>query len=157
MALYRLYFVVENLAMQPAHWSALLANMHTLGPLQGEANELIQTATSLNGQSAIFEALFDEAKINPNEVRRYVASAAGLNLGQVTQFSDGSVGYTATGRTDHLRYRYQNQDRVRFRVFGGAPRVENTVPRPTYEESLAEVTAYLAANEAAWYDYSGGS
>lgn len=151
MALYRMYFVVENRGMLADHFAALLSNLNTLGPLQGQANELMQNATSLNGQAVIYEASFDETKLSINEFTRYIAEATGgtIRANQITN-TQSTISYSATGDTRRIDFSYSNALRVRVELFGG-------VPLPTWQESNNEVTGYLRTNADQWYDYSGGS
>ena len=150
MALVRMYFAVENIAMTTAHWDALKASLGSIVAQGSQANELLQTQDSLNGQVRILEALFESTDIDPNAFAQRLSTITGIGLNRITR-TDSSMSY-ATGTTTFVAlYSYSNAQRVRVRLFGGA------TPLPTYAQSWNEEQAYLVANADAWYDYSGGS
>lgn len=145
----RLYFLVENLAMTPEHWSALQTNLRTLGIGNPEnAHELLQTSTRLDKQGIVYEALFDDATLTLQAWRARVAGVVGINTNQVTG-AVSSIQYGIYSPTVQIIASYGGQQRLRVLLFGGQV--------AEYDESLDAFTDYLHQHAAEWYDYSSGS
>ena len=162
MALVQMYFAVENIAMTADHWTALVDDLGAILARGKESHQILQmqypeATAPLGGKAVIVEALFDENDINPNTFEQRLSNITGRSLGQITR-ADSTVSYVeqltqapASTLTHIATFRYSSADQVLVRMFGGVS------PLPTREQSHAEEQAYLTLNEAAWYDYSGGS
>jgi hypothetical protein len=145
MANYHVYGVVENLALTAQQRDAFMNYLRTsIAAINNEHPEwLYQSRVSVDGQWTIFEALYDELKISPNELRSQIASILGLQPARITE-TQSTVQYAPPTSTLVLTYLNRNtsQNVVRIRVFGGYP--------PNEQASHREVLAYLSENAAAW-------
>jgi len=97
MANWHGYLLIRDI---PPGWdnNLLWGNMGNLGEHNSQQPaENNHMRVSLNGLSAIIEALFDEAEITRNALIQFVADALGLNPGQVdaslniTLFAEGGT------------------------------------------------------------------
>ena len=139
------YWGIENLGLNDAQRSVIIDELRTLGPQSHRSPACLNHwRTRLDGQAAIFEALFSESMISIDAFKQRLGAIFGISwitighsIQQVT-FADREsavVTFSRTG-TDYLR--------VVFFGYGGGE------DWPTWQESGDECRAYLAANAAEW-------
>lgn len=139
------YFGIENLNLNATQRATLVQALQQLGPASDpQPARLCHWRTRLDGDAAIFEALFNESNININTFKTRLGNIFDVapatidhNTQQVTLNQRQSAVVTfSRGGTDYLRI-------VFFGYNGGAI-------WPTWDESRIETLAYLAANREEW-------
>lgn len=138
MADVNLYFYVENLGLAQAQKDTLVAELKTIGKRDSDNNPRYRNhwRVRLDNEAVIFEGVFDDANLSAVGVRNRLAAIFGVANTSITY----ATTQTAFGPT--VVYTYNAIARLRVGVFGGLT--------ATYQESQAQVLAYLAANMAAW-------
>ena len=148
MASQQVYFGIENLALNDAQRAMLVAALRALGPTSHPQPAcLCHWRTRLDGQAAIFEALFEEDTITVVTFKNRLGSIFGVDpatighdIRLVTLATRESAVVTfSRGGTDYLR--------VVFFGYAGAD-------WPTWMESGNECRAYLRANAAEWEQFT---
>lgn len=144
MSQQHVYFGIENLALNDTQRSQLVSALRALGPQSNpQPARLCHWRVRLDGQAAIFEALFDSDNITIPAFKGHLGAifnvdpaTIGHSVSAVTfDARDSAVVTFSRGGTDYLRV-------VFFGYAGG--------DWPTWMESGDEVRAYLAANRDAW-------
>ncbi len=134
----RQYFGVEALSLTAAQRAVLVAALKLLGrdnraPQPSHRNHW---RVRLDGQAVIFEANWNTDEWTVAGLGNRLATLFGVSPALVTFATAQTVyGPTAT-------YTYSGTNRLRLIAFGGL--------LATWAESHDAVTAYLAANSAAW-------
>ena len=138
------YFGIENLALNDQQKATLVDALKQLGPKShSQPACLMHWRIRLDGDAAIFEALFEEDAITVDAIRQYLANVFGIdaqNIGDSVSFVTLDSRETAV-----VRYSYAGTDYLQLAVFGYAGG-----EWPTWSESGDEVRAYLAANREQW-------
>lgn len=139
-----IYFGIENLALNDVQRGLLVDALRALGPASHPSPAcLCHLRTRLDGQAAIFEALFDEDKISIAAFKDRLGSIFsvdpatidhGINLVTFAARQSAVVTFSRNS-TDYLR--------VVFFGYAGAD-------WPTWMQSGDETRAYLWANAAEW-------
>ena len=161
MTLAHLYLGIENIALPDSHRNAIVKHLQRLGPASysmttdDEGNEVeLATYSSerpserchwrirLDGQAAIFEALFDTATVTPIAIRNALAAIFGLSNTSISY----STAQSAYGPT--VTYRYNGVNYLRLIAFGGVG--------ASWAESHAAALAYVADNLEKWETEIGG-
>jgi len=143
-----IYFGIENLALNDAQRGLLIAALRALGPASHPQPAcLCHWRTRLDGQAAIFEALFDEDNITVQAFKARLGVIFGIDpatIGHSTNLvtfanRQSAVVTFSRGGTDYLR--------VVFFGYAGAD-------WPTWMDSGDECRAYLRANAAEWEQFT---
>ncbi len=132
------YLFVERLNLTDAQTATLIEGLKTLGRANDSPCPNLRNHWRVRpDQNAIIvECEFDDSTISAEAVKNRLATLFGVNPTLVTY----TTAQTAYGPA--VTYRYANQNRVRFGVFGGLT--------ATWRESWAAAIAYLKDNQAAW-------
>ena len=138
------YFGIENLGLNDEQRGELVAALRTLGPeWDRQPARLCHWRTRLDGQAAIFEALFDEDVISIDAFKKRLGAILGISwvtighsvvMVQWVARDSAVVTFSRSG-VDYLRV-------VFFGYAGGE--------WPTREESGDEARGYLALHAAQW-------
>ena len=155
MTLTCLYIGIENIALPDSHRNAIVKHLQRLGPVsfslttdgEGNAVEVVTHHSDmpnfrchwrirLDGQAAIFEALFDTARVTPIAIRNRLAAIFGLSNTSISY----STAQSAYGPT--VTYRYNGVNYLRLIAFGGVG--------ASWAESHAAALAYVADNLEKW-------
>ena len=138
------YFGIENLALNDDQKATLVDALTQLGPKSHPSPAcLCHWRIRLDGDAAIFEALFEDSAITVDAIRQYLANIFGVdaeNIGDSISF----VTFDSR-RTAVARYSYAGTEYLQLAVFGYAGG-----EWPTWSESGDECRAYLAANRGQW-------
>ena len=141
MAQKHLYFGAENLNLNTIQRAALITALRALGPASDpQPARLNHWRTRLDGEAAIFEALFNENALT--------VAAFKSRLGNIFDVDPATIDHVAAGRsyaggtTAVVTFSRGGTDHLRFALFGGV----NT----TWAESGDECRGYLAANRDEW-------
>ena len=137
MANWHGYLAVENLNLNAAQRATLIDALRNLGPVSDpQPARLNHWRTRLDGEAAIFEALFNESNLTVDKFKQRLGAIFGVDpatIDDATQSTAfGPVVTFSRGGTDYLR----------FLLFGGAG--------AAWMESGDECRGYLAANIAEW-------
>ena len=142
--LVHVYFGIENLALNDTQRGELVDALRKLGPdKHPQPACLCHWRTRLDGQAAIFEALFNEDVITIAAFKNRLGNIFDIDPESITHavvyptFANLSTAVVTFGRnaTDYLRVAF----------FG-----YNGTDWPTWEQSNVETLAYLAANRDLW-------
>ena len=138
------YFGIENIALNDAQRAELIDALRKLGPDQDpQPARLCHWRTRLDGQAAIFEALFNEDNIT--------IAAFKNRLGNIFDVDPDSITHAVVFPTfDHLStavvtFGRNGTDYLRVAFFG-----YNGTDWPTWEQSGDECRAYLALYADEW-------
>jgi len=136
-----LYFGIENLGLNANQRQTLVQALRALGPaLNPQPACLCHWRTRLDGQAAIFEALFDEDALTVKAFKRRLSAIFGVAW--TTIGSSLSTVTFAERETPVVVFSRSGTDYLRMALFGG--------PAATWEQSQIECLGYLAANRAEW-------
>jgi hypothetical protein len=140
------YFGIENLNLNDSQRDTLVAALRALGPAAHPSPAcLCHWRTRLDGQAAIFEALFDEDTLTIQAFRNRLAAIFGVDPATIDV--DLSEHTFLSRPTPIAVFSRANTDYLRMALFGG--------PAASWSESGAECCAYLAANLTAWEEPNG--
>jgi len=143
----QVYFGIENLALNDTQRGLLVTALRALGPSSHPSPAcLCHWRTRLDGQAAIFEALFDEDHITIEAFKNRLGSIFGVdpaNIGHDTRL------VTLAKRESAVITFSRGMDYLRVVFFGYAH-----AGWPTWMESGDECRAYLAANAAEWEQFT---
>ena len=145
MAYQHLYFAIENLNLNDTQRAELIEVLRSLGPATArQPAYLNHWRTRLDGQAAIFEALWDEDKISIQAFKN--------RLGAIFEVDPETIDHSVNGVTFAVRetavVTFSRNSTNYLRVaFFGYPGGEDW---PTWDESGDECRAYLAANLEEW-------
>lgn len=135
------YFGIENLNLNPSQRDTLVSALRALGPATDpQPARLCHWRTRLDGQAAIFEALFDEDVLTVATWKNRLATIFGvypstIDHATVTQ-------HFAGGSTPVVTFSRGGTDYLRVALFGGVG--------AAWHESGDECRAYIAANSGDW-------
>ena len=142
--LVHVYFGIENLALNATQRAALVDALRKLGPKTHPSPACLNHwRTRLDGQAAIFEALFDEDTITIARFKEYLGAIFNVDPATITHtvnlirldvLQTAVVTFSRNG-TNYLR--------VAFFGYGSAG-------WPTWDESGDETRAYLALYADLW-------
>jgi len=142
------YFGIENLALNDAQRAELVAVLRALGPASHpQPARLCHWRTRLDGQAAIFEALFDEDTITIEAFKNRLGSIFGVdpaNIGHSTNLVTFASRQSAVVTFSHNSTDYL---RVVFFGYAGADWL-------AWMESGDEARAYLRTNAAEWEQFT---
>ena len=130
------YFGIENVGLTATQKETLVTALKLLGPKTHPSPAcLCHWRIRLDGEAAIFEALFNEDNLTIQAGKDRLASIFGIDPGAIVD----SVQQTSYGPLVTFSY---SGDKLRFLMFGGA--------NATLQESRDACRAYLKANLASW-------
>jgi len=139
-----IYFGIENLNLSNSQRNNLVQALRTLGPASHTQPAcLCHWRTRLDGQAAIFEALFDGDNINVQAFKNRLATIFNVdsatiehsNTSQTFDILTTAVVTFARGGTNYLRVAFFGYDGVTW---------------PTWAQSGDECRKYLAINQEDW-------
>ena len=135
------YFGIENLALNDSQRAELVAALRALGPSSDpQPARLIHWRTRLDGDAAIFEALFDEAHLTIDTFKNQLA--------QIFDIDPATIDHSVTSQlfdtypTPIVTFSRSGTDYLRLALFGGLS--------ATWAGSGAETLAYLALYAEQW-------
>ena len=144
------YFGIENLGLNAEQRAVIVEELRSLGPESDrQPARLNHWRTRLDGDAAIYEALWDEETITIEAFKKRLAALFGISwvtighsvlLVQWVARDSAVVTFSRTG-VDYLRV-------VFFGYAGGGD-------WPTWMESGDEAREYLAANREEWEEDPG--
>jgi hypothetical protein len=141
MANWHGYFAVENLNLNAAQRSTLVDALRKLGPKSDpQPARLNHWRTRLDGDAAIFEALFNEDALTVNAFKQRLGAIFGVS--PVTIASTLQSVTLKNRPTPIATFSRVGVDYIRFAAFGGVG--------ATWSQSGDECRAYLAANRDEW-------
>lgn len=132
------YFYIENLGLNTAQRDTLIAQLRSMGLLNDSPypNERNHWRTRLDGQAAIFEAVFDADQLTATAVRNRLAGIFSV-LPEAITFTTVQTEYGPA-----VTYTHSSLQRLRLGIFGGLAE--------TLLSSRAAATAFVMANLSAW-------
>jgi hypothetical protein len=131
------YIGIEVLTLTSEQRAAIAAALRGLGPASDpQPCHVNHWRIALDGNKAIFEALFDEAHLTVQHVKEFLADAVGVSPAVI----DDRTAQSAYGPV--VTYVVGGVDRIRFLVFGGRG--------VSWPESRAQAAAYMAATSEEW-------
>ena len=141
MANWHGYLGVENLALNATQKATLVAALRALGPATHPSPAcLCHWRTRLDGEAAIFEALFNEDDLTVTRFKNGLAAIFGVAADSIDHaISNASF---ASGSTPVVTFSRTGTDYLRVALFGGVG--------ADWNESRDECRGYLAANMAEW-------
>ena len=142
--LVHVYFGIENLALNDTQRGELVDALRKLGPDSNPQPAcLCHWRTRLDGQAAIFEALFNEDAITIAAFKNRLATIFGIDPDTITH----AVVYPtfASLSTAVVTFSRNATDYLRVAFFG-----YNGTDWPTWEQSGDECRAYLALYKEEW-------
>jgi len=144
MATQHVYFGIENLALNDAQRQTLVEALRQLGPASNpQPARLCHWRTRLDGDAAIYEALFDEDNISVQAFKD--------RLGAIFSVDPATIDHSTSDTTWDTRassvvtFSRSATDYLRVVIFGYAG-----ADWPAWAQSGDECRAYLAANRAEW-------
>jgi len=138
------YFGIENLNLNASQRQVLVEALRGLGPAgDRQPAHLCHWRTRLDGEAAIFEALFDESRITVQAFKNRLGVIFGVDPNSIDQ----AVSNVTFGARDTavVTFSRNSTDYLRVAFFG-----YDGVDWPTWDESRVETLAYLAANQEEW-------
>jgi len=132
------YVYVERLNLTDQQTADLIEGLKSLGRANDSPYPNLRNHWRIRADhnAAIFEAEWSNDTVTAEAVKNRLATLFGVNPNLVTYTT------TQTPYGPAVTYRYQNQNRVRFGVFGGMS--------ATWVESWLACVAYLIANRLLW-------
>ena len=141
MAQRHFYLGIENLALNPTQRQTLMDALKALGPASDpQPARLCHWRTRLDGEAAIFEALFDEDNLT--------IAAFKQRLGDIFNVDPATIDHSivvrsfAGGSTPIVTFSRGGVDYLRFALFGGQG--------AAWMKSGDECRGYLALNRDDW-------
>jgi len=144
MANWQGYFGIENLARNASQKATLITALRALGPGNDpHPAYLCHWRTRLDGDAAIFEALFDEATVSIQAFKDRLGTIFGIEAATINHavqqvvFSarESAVVTFSRSGTDYLRAVFFGYDGATW---------------PAWDESRAECTMYLQNHAVEW-------
>ena len=137
------YFGVEDLNLSTAQRQVLIGELRSLGPASDpQPARLCHWRTRLDGQAAIFEALFNENNLTVERFKQRLGSIFSVDPEDI-EHSLNVISF-ADGSTPVAVFSYGGTDYLRFALFGGLS--------ASWQESGDECRGYLAASIEEWED-----
>ena len=141
MANWHGYIAIENLNLNAAQRVTLIAEIQALGPASDpQPARLNHWRTRLDGEAAIFEALFNEGNLTINRFKQRLGSIFGIAWNTIDHSVQNITFDTRT--TPIVTFSRGGTNYLRVAAFAGTG--------ATWAQSLLECAAYLAANAAEW-------
>lgn len=138
------YFGIENLALNDAQRGELVDALRQLGPASSpQPARLCHWRTRLDGQAAIFEALFNESHITIDAFKTRLGTIFGIDP-QTIDHEINRVTFAAR-ETAIVTFGRGGTAYLRLAMFG-----YDGADWPAWMESGDEARAYLAANQSEW-------
>jgi len=135
------YFGIENLALNDAQRAELVAALRVLGPSSDpQPARLIHWRTRLDGNAAIFEALFDENLLSIDAMKDRLAAIFNISPAMIDHTL--TIFHFGTGNTPVAVFSRNGTDYIRMALFGGVG--------ADWMESGDECRAYLALFADQW-------
>ena len=142
------YFAIEDLNLTDAQRDTLVDVLKALGPgADPQPARLNHWRTRLDGQAAIFEALFDEDKITVDAFKTRLAAIFQVDPATIDHAINTQVFHTLS--TAVVTFSRTDTDYLRVAFFG-----YDGSAWPSWPESGAECRAYLAVGAAEWEESS---
>jgi len=137
------YFAVENLALNDSQRDTRVQGLRSLGPTtRARPAQLCHWRTRLDGQAAIFEALFEDEVLTVEWWKVKLGALFDINH---TTIDHAIASYDWGGQqTPVVTFSWGGTPYVRVALFGGTG--------ATWQESGDACRAYLAANIDEWED-----
>lgn len=141
MAKIHIYFAVENLNLNTSQRQALIQALRQLGPASDlQPARLCHWRTRLDGEAAIFEALFSENNITVVKLKERLGNIFGVNPDTVDHATQNIT--FANRPTPVVTFSRGGTDYLRFALFGGMG--------ATWMQGGDECRAYLALHRDEW-------
>ena len=135
------YWGIENLGLNDAQRDTLVDVLRKLGPdTHPQPACLNHWRTRLDGDAAIFEALFNDDLLTVDAFKERLAAI--FNIDPATIDHVLTIFHFGTGSTPVAVFSRNGTDYLRMALFGG--------PDATWMESGNEVRAYLATYSELW-------
>ena len=143
------YFGIENLGLDEAQRAVIVEELRSLGPeWDRQPARLNHWRTRLDGQAAIFEALWEKDTISVEAFKKRLAALFGISW--VTIGSSVLLVNWAGRDSAVVTFSRSGVDYLRVVFFGYAGGED----WPTWMESGDEARGYLAANAGEWEEES---
>lgn len=141
MAQRHFYLGIENLTLNATQRQTLVDALKALGPASDpQPARLCHWRTRLDGEAAIFEALFDEGNLTVQAFKQRLGTIFSVDPTAIDH--DTVTNHFADGDTPVVTFSRGGVDYLRFALFGGQS--------ATWMESGDEARGYLAANRDEW-------
>jgi len=145
MADFHGYFAIEDISLNDTQRDTLIAVLKNLGPATHPSPACLNHwRTRLDGDAAIFEALFDDAMLTVQAFKDRLGAIFGVDPATIDH--NLTVFHFGNGDTPVAVFSHSGTDYLRMALFGG--------PEATWQESDDERRAYLALYAEQWE--SGG-
>jgi len=136
------YFGIENIALNDTQHGLLVEALRALGPeSDSQPARLCHWITRLDGQAAIFEALFREDDISIAAFKDRLAAIFDINPDTIDHDLN-TVSFSEGGNTPVAVFSRNGTDYLRMALFGGTD--------ATWMESGDECRGYLALYRDLW-------
>jgi hypothetical protein len=136
-----LYLGVENIGLNTAQRATLIDALRALGPRSDpQPARLNHWRTRLDGEAAIFEALFNENALMVDAFKARLASIFSIDPATIDHAASSRS--FADGSTPIVVFSRSGVDYLRFALFGGVD--------AAWMESGDECRGYLALNRDEW-------
>jgi hypothetical protein len=141
MANWHGYLGIENLNLNASQRQTLVEELKALGPSSDPQPErLCHWRIRLDGEAAIFEALFNEDNLTVARFKQRLGAIFGVDPAAINHTTITS--HFAGGNTPVVTFSRAGTDYLRFALFGGAG--------VSWQQSGDECRGYLAAYLAEW-------
>jgi hypothetical protein len=135
------YIGIENLNLNASQRQVLINELKALGPgSDPQPARLCHWRTRLDGEAAIFEALFNEDNLTVAKFKDRLGTI--FSVDPVTIDHSTTIFHFADGDTPIVVFSRSGTDYLRFALFGGSG--------ATWMESGHECRGYLATNRNEW-------
>jgi len=135
------YFGIENLNLNASQRATLVEALRRLGPAHHNLPcMLCHWRTRLDGEAAIFEALFDENNLTVEWFKERLVALFGVDPATIDHSL--TTAHFAGGDTPVATFSRGGTDYLRMALFGGVG--------ASWEESGDEARGYLAAHRDLW-------
>ena len=137
------YLGIENLGLNAEQRQTLIAELRALGPeIDPQPARLCHWRTRLDGEAAIFEALFNEDNLTVAKFKQRLGSIFGIDP-ETMNHSTQQLEFAGIGST-MVTFSRSGIDYLRFVLFGGVGE--------SWANSGNECRGYLAVNKDEWED-----
>jgi hypothetical protein len=141
MAKRHFYLGIENLNLDTSQRQTLVDELKALGPgSDPQPARLCHWRTRLDGEAAIFEALFDEDNLTVAKFKDRLGTIFGVDPATIDH--DTTIYHFADGDTPIVVFSRNGTDYLRFALYGG-----NGI---SWMESGDECRGYLKLNQTEW-------
>ena len=141
MATRHFYIGIENINLNVVQRQILIDELKSLGPASNpQPARLCHWRTRLDGEAAIFEALFDESNLTLNKFKQRLGAIFSVGPGSIDH-STNQVDFAGHG-TQIVMFSRDGTDYLRFALFGGID--------AAWMDSGDECRGYLKANYDEW-------